>query len=149
MMENLFLVALALVIAAVVATVIFAARALVTWLCSRPFNGAYIRRRKAFLRDSVVASATILSVRITLGSINRTPVGQMRLEVHPPDPTQQAFEAQVEYLVPRWRVFRLGQTISVRSDPAQPAMLEVENVKRADSDWMWRLASQMRNASRR
>src|SRR4051794_8644289 len=148
MMENLFLVALALAIVAVVATIVIAARELVTWLINRPFNGAYVRRRKAFLRDSVVANATILSLHITFGSINDTPVGQMRLEVHPSDPTQQAFETQVEYLVPRWRVFQLGQTISVRYNPAQPEMLEIENVKRADHFWMWRLGSQMRNVSR-
>jgi hypothetical protein len=117
----------------------------VAWLINRPLNGAYVQRRKALLRDSVVASATILSLRITLGSINRTPVGQMRLEVHPLDPTQRAFETQVEYLVPRWRVFRLGQTISVRYNPAQLEMLEIEHVKRADAYWGWRAISQTLN----
>jgi hypothetical protein len=142
MTDNLLVIALTLALAATLITILIAVRMLVAWLINLPFNGAYSQRRKALLREGVVASATILSLHITRGSINRAPVGQMRLEVHPPDPTLRAFETQVEYLAPRWRVFRQGQIVTVRYDPAQPEMLEIENVRRADFYWGWRIISQ-------
>jgi hypothetical protein len=135
-----------IMIALVISAVILGGGALLLWLINLPFAITRSRRRKEFLRTSVVASATILSLHYTRGSINRIPVELMRLEVHPSDPSHGVFEAQVDFLAPRLRVFRPGQTVSVRYDPAHPETLEVEHVRRADSYWTWRVLSQAMNA---
>ena len=68
-------------IALISATIILGGGAILLWLINLPFAIARARRRKEFLRTSVAASATILSLRYTYGSINRIPVNRMRLEV--------------------------------------------------------------------
>jgi hypothetical protein len=135
-----------IVISLVIAAVILGGGALLLWLIDLPFAIARARRRKELLRTSVVASATILSLHSTYGSINRIPVNRMRLAVHPSDPAQPDFEVEVDFLVPRLRIFRTGQTIAVRYNPAHPETLEVEHVRRADSYWTWRVLSQALNA---
>jgi hypothetical protein len=135
-----------IMIALAISAVILAGGASLLWLINLPFAIARARRRKEFLRTSVVASATILSLYYINGSINSIPVDRMRVEAHPSDPSHHAFEAQVDFLVPRLRVFRPGQTIAVRYDPAHPDTLEVENARRADSYWTWRVVSQALNA---
>jgi hypothetical protein len=136
-----------IMIALISATIILGGGAILLWLINLPFAIARARHRKEFLRTSVVASATILSLHYTYGSINRIPVNRMQLEVHPLDPAHHAFETQVDFLVPRLRVFRPGQTIAVRYDPAHPDTLEVEHARRADSYWTWRAVSQALNAN--
>jgi hypothetical protein len=145
--ETLVIALIAIVIALVISAVIFGGSATLLWLINLPFTISRARRRKEFLRTSVVASATILSLHYTYGSINRTPVNRMRVAVHPSDPTQHPFEAEVDFLVPRLRVFRSGQSIAVRYDPAHPETLEVEHARRADSYWTWRVVSQALNAT--
>src|SRR5713101_2034395 len=89
--ETLVIALFAIMIALVISAVIFGGSAALLWLINLPFTIARARRRKEFLRTSVVASATILSLHYTYGSINRIPVNRMRLEVHPSDPVQHAF----------------------------------------------------------